>query len=1292
MDGSDSCTEANDASLQIAGDMTISLWIEPDTVASATTVLIKGTAAGRTGNFGIGWDGLANLVFMHQDGADCTSSYTATTAWQHIVAVRDVDATPDTITWYVNGVSQGTNNCSLAVNTSSTTLSFGQSGSAGQFFDGRVTELAIWNTELNSTDVGLLYKSYIKGMPLQIRPANLQAYWPFDDKSDGNSFNFSTARDYSQNDNSLSCSCLPAGCYAFGNTFLSYSSAMAWTPLMDTTPASCGWNTIPDTIEDTAFAPQPIITLYNDNPETISIGTWSDDSMSFTILNNPANGTLVDAGAVCTSGTCSMNLVDGVADFTGDGINIDNPGVNYSLRATLSTDTSITCDSNTFYIFYNPGGTDIYEIKGYLIYEDTAGAFNVISWLEKNGVPQDLSGCSATLDIVDPNTLAVTTGCSGSCNDKSMTYRNLDVDVFSYSGWTPADEDYTYFAQPTITCTTAYGGSFALNVSAAKQIGQILDYATDINTQVAAIYTEIDKANWDDIQIMTKKGINWTDMAVLTTKGVNWTDLNVLTTEGINWTDIEELTLGGINWDDIAEMSDAGVNWDDLYDLTTAGVNWTDIYTMSEKGINWADIDVMSDKGINWADIDVLSDAGINWADLDVLSDAGINWEDLEYMSEAAVNWYDLAYMTGSGVNWTEQVNWDNLAELTTAGVNWNDLDLMSDAGLNWYDLEIMTKASVNWADWQVLSGAGINWADLDVMSDAGINWADIDVLSDKGINWTSINDMSDAGINWADLDVLSDTGINWADIDVLSDKGINWTSINDMSDAGINWADIDVLSDAGINWADIDVLSDKGINWDDIQIMSDKGINWTSIDDLSSAGINWDNINEMSGAGVNWDNLGELAQAGINWTDMMMLSVAGINWDDLQVLSETGVNWVDINVLTKAGVNWTSIRDLSAAGINWEDIEVLSESGINWDDINIMSDAGINWADIGVMSDAGINWADIDAMSDTGINWADIDVMTDSGVNWADISYMSGTGINWTDMGASSTTGINWSDLAFMSNANVNWSDIAYLADNARALVANVASILTSVQNMNTLIGAATDTSSSNTLFGKIAGVLDAVNNISGVNLSSDITLIKTSLSTLTTTVGSSTDTSSTTLFGTINTIDTTVSNVETLMGTDADADTTTIFGSLSGLSDMADNIDTAKSNAGAVLQEVQGIRAEIGAQGRADVFYEKVGNIQKLMAELRTSAEAISASQVESNTLAAEIIDTLTNFVNESAKAVGLVGEGVEVQPFESGAIVDAAKIDNKLSEIIVKVSAIKESVEKQDVVVKTYFESGE
>jgi len=92
--------------------------------------------------------------------------------------------------------------------------------------------------------------------------------------------------------------------------------------------------------------------------------------------------------------------------------------------------------------------------------------------------------------------------------------------------------------------------------------------------------------------------------------------------------------------------------------------------------------------------------------------------------------------------------------------------------------------------------------------------------------------------------------------------------------------------------------------------------------------------------------------------------------------------------------------------------------------------------------------------------------------------------------------------------------------------------------------------------------------------------------------------------------------------------------------------------------------------------------------LADLQTAAEAISESQVELGTLSSQIMGTLSTFVNEAAEALG-IGVEVQVEDLTEEEATDEEKVQAKLDEINAKLSAIREAMETEDVVIKSWFE---
>ncbi len=109
-------------------------------------------------------------------------NFTSIDTWHHIVGTYD----GTTLRLYIDGTEKDTTGYSGAITTETESLRIGaNSGTANRFFNGKLSEVSIWSEALTAGEVFLLYNSKVKGMPLQIQPANLVGYWPLDDFSDG---------------------------------------------------------------------------------------------------------------------------------------------------------------------------------------------------------------------------------------------------------------------------------------------------------------------------------------------------------------------------------------------------------------------------------------------------------------------------------------------------------------------------------------------------------------------------------------------------------------------------------------------------------------------------------------------------------------------------------------------------------------------------------------------------------------------------------------------------------------------------------------------------------------------------------------------------------------------------------------------------------------------------------------------------------------------------------------------------------------------------------------------------
>ena len=225
-DGTDDSVDGS-GSLLTAVPITIAAWIYPaNTNANKVAVWLGDNGGAQWNAFYIIPSNNAKLSAVSANnnvfsGADSTSIYSANT-WYHICGVF---ASSMSRTIYFNGVNEVTNT------TSSTPVGIdsffiGKHGvtGGGSLMNGQITEVAIWNVALTDAEVALLASSRIKGIPLQVRPANLKLYYPMDDQSQGTSADGTTIRDYSGSGNNGlgNNGANNTGCLFAGESALSY--------------------------------------------------------------------------------------------------------------------------------------------------------------------------------------------------------------------------------------------------------------------------------------------------------------------------------------------------------------------------------------------------------------------------------------------------------------------------------------------------------------------------------------------------------------------------------------------------------------------------------------------------------------------------------------------------------------------------------------------------------------------------------------------------------------------------------------------------------------------------------------------------------------------------------------------------------------------------------------------------------------------------------------------------------------------------------------------------------------
>ncbi len=102
--------------------------------------------------------------------------------WHILIIILDGTSTSD-ITAYGDGVAlavSSTNDKTITTSDSLLYIGYDIPSSKGPW-DGEITEVAIWNTNITVSEVALLSSSRVKRIPLQVQPSNLVVYYPLDD-------------------------------------------------------------------------------------------------------------------------------------------------------------------------------------------------------------------------------------------------------------------------------------------------------------------------------------------------------------------------------------------------------------------------------------------------------------------------------------------------------------------------------------------------------------------------------------------------------------------------------------------------------------------------------------------------------------------------------------------------------------------------------------------------------------------------------------------------------------------------------------------------------------------------------------------------------------------------------------------------------------------------------------------------------------------------------------------------------------------------------------------------------
>ncbi len=142
------------------GSFSISMWINADSITANRRVFDMKEASQNRGIRAY-FNGTSLVTNVYDDTTSSsvtTTGITTSAGWQHLVITSN--STGDLIV-YIDNTNKGTDSTggAMVAPTDGKLLYIGQSGSSGDYFDGVIDEVGIWNRALSPTEVSTLYNS-----------------------------------------------------------------------------------------------------------------------------------------------------------------------------------------------------------------------------------------------------------------------------------------------------------------------------------------------------------------------------------------------------------------------------------------------------------------------------------------------------------------------------------------------------------------------------------------------------------------------------------------------------------------------------------------------------------------------------------------------------------------------------------------------------------------------------------------------------------------------------------------------------------------------------------------------------------------------------------------------------------------------------------------------------------------------------------------------------------------------------------------------------------------------------
>ena len=166
-DGVDDYSDHGDASsINIPNDLSVNLWVKINLIDSSTRGIISKRQSGGLTNYGINFNGSINVLqwyFNFGSGfrvlnVPLNTNFT-TGIWYNLCTVFQKSSTNTLAYIYKNGTLLNSGTLSGNVTTASVPLSIGRSFSSGEYFNGNIAIVQIYNRALSAQEITQNYNA-----------------------------------------------------------------------------------------------------------------------------------------------------------------------------------------------------------------------------------------------------------------------------------------------------------------------------------------------------------------------------------------------------------------------------------------------------------------------------------------------------------------------------------------------------------------------------------------------------------------------------------------------------------------------------------------------------------------------------------------------------------------------------------------------------------------------------------------------------------------------------------------------------------------------------------------------------------------------------------------------------------------------------------------------------------------------------------------------------------------------------------------------------------------------------